>query len=257
MGRVRTAISRSRQAATTLPRRIPGADGDRDHDLVGRVAVEDRADLVGRPEHLQAHGPHVALRRVVVDEADRVGADVRVQLELADDHLAAGAGADDEHAGGPPLASRALRALGQRAAGEPGAAEQRAGEDEVEDHDRARQAVRVGLDRARTAAPGARWRRPGRETAARGRGGGSSATTGGAGRAARAPATCRARRRRPSRRAWSRSDRGSGRRRRGTGAGRRARRLRRRAARRRRTRAPAAGTRGPSGGASRASVRLT
>ena len=41
--------------------------------------------------------PHAALARVVVDEADRARAEVGVELQLADDHLAAGAGADHEH----------------------------------------------------------------------------------------------------------------------------------------------------------------
>ena len=52
---------------------------------------------------------HPALARVVVDEADRGVAEVRVELQLADDHLAAGAGADHQHlvAAGD---ARALRA---------------------------------------------------------------------------------------------------------------------------------------------------
>ena len=82
-----------------------GRRRDRDHDLVGAQAVEDGADLVGRPEHLEALGAHAALARVVVEEADRAGAEVRVELQLADHHLAAGAGADHEH-----LAARRRRA---------------------------------------------------------------------------------------------------------------------------------------------------
>ena len=123
-----------------------GRGGDRDHDLVRGEPVEDRADLVGRAEHLEPLGAHAALARVVVEEADRAGAEVRVQLQLADDHLPAGAGADDEH-----LARRGARAARR---GGRSASERRASrapprntrrEQEVEDHDRARQAVVVGL----------------------------------------------------------------------------------------------------------------
>ncbi len=54
-----------------------GRRGNRDHHLVGRAAVEHLSDLIGGPEHLQALGLHAALSRVVVDEADRPGAEVR------------------------------------------------------------------------------------------------------------------------------------------------------------------------------------
>ena len=123
----------------------PRGRRDRDHDLVRRELVADPADLVGGPEHLEPDRAHVALRGIVVDEADRVGAERRIELQLADHHLAARAGADHEHAARALGAGEPLRALSERSAREPGAAEQGAGEDEVEDHDRAREAVRVGL----------------------------------------------------------------------------------------------------------------
>ena len=50
------------------------------------------------PRTLTPAARHAALARVVVHEPDRAGAEVRVELQLADDHLAAGAGADDQHA---------------------------------------------------------------------------------------------------------------------------------------------------------------
>ena len=86
--------------------------------------------------------PHPALARVVVDEADRGRAEVRVELQLADDHLAAGAGADDEHL--VPLGdARAARGpLDDQPHREPGAGDQQQGEQEVDDRDRARQVVR-------------------------------------------------------------------------------------------------------------------
>ena len=70
--------------------------GDRDHHLVGSPAIQDLPDLVGGAEDLHAR------RRVMprlrgssstkpIARAPRFG----VQLQLADDHLAAGPRADD------------------------------------------------------------------------------------------------------------------------------------------------------------------
>ncbi len=124
----------------------PRRRGDRDHDLVGLGLVEDRLDLRRRPQHLEAEHPHPLLARVVVDEADRGRAQVRVEVHLADDHLTAGAGADDQHlvlgqavAVGRPLDDQPHR--------EAGAGDQEQGEHEVHHRDRARQADLEGLQR--------------------------------------------------------------------------------------------------------------
>ena len=119
--------------------------GDRDHDLVRLGLVEDLGDLLGRAEHLEAASMRIPrLRGVVVDEADRGRAEPRVELQLADDHLPAGAGADDQHLVlGQPLPARG--ALDDQPHREPGAGDQHQRQEEVHHHDRARQRVLEGL----------------------------------------------------------------------------------------------------------------
>ena len=96
------ACERGRRArgrrSTTRPRSSPGAEGIAMTTSSGWNSSRISADLVGGAEHLDAVQPHAALARVVVEEADRAGAEVRVELQLAHDHLAARAGADDQHA---------------------------------------------------------------------------------------------------------------------------------------------------------------
>ena len=101
-------------------------------------------DLLGRAEHLQPQHPHPPLARVVVDEADRGGAEVGVELQLADDHLAAGAGADHQHLvlGHAGAARGPLDDQPHRQAG---AGDQHQRQHEVGHLDRARQRVREGL----------------------------------------------------------------------------------------------------------------
>ncbi len=123
---------------------VAGGRGDRDHHLVGVGLVEDPLDLLGRAEHLQPQHPHPPLAGVVVDEADRGGAEVGVELQLADHHLAAGAGADDQHLV-LGQAGAAARAFDDQPHGEAGAGDQDQGEDEVDHLDRARQRVGEGL----------------------------------------------------------------------------------------------------------------
>ncbi len=72
--------------------------GDRDQHLVGLDVVEHVAELVGGAEHLEpAVHPRALLARVVVDEADRPVAELRVAHDLAQQQPPAVAGADDQH----------------------------------------------------------------------------------------------------------------------------------------------------------------
>ena len=119
--------------------------GDRDDHLVGRLAVEDLADLVRRAEHLHPDGLHAPLARVVVQEADRAGSQARVQPQLAHHHLPARAGADDQHPAGAAAAGGAVGPLGDHPPREAGAAHQDDGEQEVEHDHRPRKVVGVGL----------------------------------------------------------------------------------------------------------------
>ena len=138
-------MSRSRHAATTLARSTPGRGGDRDDHLVGRLAIEDLADLVRRAQHLHPNGVHATLAGVVVQEADRPGAQARVQPQLAHHHLPARAGADHQHPPGAAAAGGAIGSLGDHPPREAGAAQQGDGEQEVEHDHRPRKVVGVGL----------------------------------------------------------------------------------------------------------------
>ena len=80
-----------------------GRRRDRDHDLVGLELVEDPGQIRrrGRAEHLEpVLVLDALLARIVVDEADRPQAELRVADQLADDEPAAVAAADDEHVAG-------------------------------------------------------------------------------------------------------------------------------------------------------------
>ena len=129
-----------------MARSVPGAEGIAITTSSGSVSSRIVVDLLGRAEHLEPEHPHPALARVVVDEADRGRAEVGVELQLADDHLAAGAGADHQHlvlghagAARGPLDDQPHR--------EAGAGDQHQGEHEVHHRDRARQVVVEGLQR--------------------------------------------------------------------------------------------------------------
>src|SRR5213079_1619796 len=78
------------------PAELTGGRRDRDDHLFGTELVEDLADLAGGAEHVDAVQAHAALAGVVIEKADRPRPEVGVELELARDHLAARAGADDE-----------------------------------------------------------------------------------------------------------------------------------------------------------------
>ena len=121
-----------------------GRRRNRDDHLVRRLAVEDRADVVRRAQDLHPGRVHAPLAGIVVQEAHRAGAKARVQPHLAGHHLPARAGADDQHPAGA-AASGAVGPLGDHPPGEPGAAHQDDGEQEVVDDHRPRKVVGVGL----------------------------------------------------------------------------------------------------------------
>ena len=116
--------------------------GDRDDHLGGAHAIEDARQLAGRAEHLVARHAHALLARVVVDEADRRGAQPRVAAQLEGDLLAAVPGAHDQDLVGGPLEDRpARRALDQRPHGEARARREHERQQEVEREDRSRRVV--------------------------------------------------------------------------------------------------------------------
>ena len=105
---------------------LAGRRGDRDHDLVGLRLVEDPVDL-GRwcPSTLTPCRRMPRLRGSSSRKPIALVAEVRVELQLADDHLAARAGADDEDVAAPlPAACAAAGRSMIIRASEPGAADQ-------------------------------------------------------------------------------------------------------------------------------------
>ena len=98
-------MPRARQARTTRARSVPGAEGIA---IVTSSGSTSSRTAAGRacvsPSTLHAVDAQAALARVVVDEADRVEAEVRVAQDLAQHQAPAVAGADDQHA------ARVLRA---------------------------------------------------------------------------------------------------------------------------------------------------
>ncbi len=80
--------------------------GHRDQHLVGLDVLEHARQLLRRAEHGQpAVDPRALLARIVVDEADRPVAQIRVAQDLAQQQPAAVAGTDDQH--GARVAARA------------------------------------------------------------------------------------------------------------------------------------------------------
>ena len=71
---------RPRAATSTIRwRASPGRGRDRDQHLVRAVVAQEARQLVRRPEHADAVDAQVLLARVVVDEADRRGAERRLR----------------------------------------------------------------------------------------------------------------------------------------------------------------------------------
>ena len=119
VGSVRTGMSRSRQAVTTLWRSVPGADGIAMITSSGSASSRTRGSSSVVPSTLQAGHAHALLARVVVDEADRRRAQAGVAAQLEGHLLAAVAGAHDQHLARPRAraAGRAARARPRRARG--------------------------------------------------------------------------------------------------------------------------------------------
>ena len=110
---------------------------DGDQQLVRLVVVQDARQLVGRAEHADALQAHVALLRVVVDQADRRVA--RLALQLADHQLRRVPGAHDEHLSATLHQAERVRPLDERARQHPRPADHGQRDQKVEDRDRARQ----------------------------------------------------------------------------------------------------------------------
>ena len=115
---------RSRQARDHPRAQLARRRRDRDDDLVGLLALQQILDLVRGAQDAQAQEAHAALSRVVVDEADRLDAQRRVELKLAHDHLAARAGADDQRAACLARALLLRRPLDPQARDDPGAGQE-------------------------------------------------------------------------------------------------------------------------------------
>ena len=98
VGSVRTRIPRSRQARTTSIRSRPGADGIAMMTSSGSASSRICGSSRVVPAHAHAVDAQALLERVVVDEADRVQAELRVARQLLADLAPALAGADDQHA---------------------------------------------------------------------------------------------------------------------------------------------------------------
>ena len=135
-GARRSAAARTRSAAcapgrrargrraTTRARSVPGADGIAIRTSSGSTSSSTRAEL--RRSSPSTSSPRSTraplLARVVVDEADRAVAELRVAHDLAQQQAAAVAGADDQHRarvacarGSRAAAARRARATTKRA----------------------------------------------------------------------------------------------------------------------------------------------
>ena len=76
----------------------PATRRHRNDHLVDTPRLHGFGSSDSAPEHRHAVDPLADLDRVIVEKADRVHAQPRIPLHLADDHRAGGAGAGDQHA---------------------------------------------------------------------------------------------------------------------------------------------------------------
>ena len=111
VGSVRTGMPRSRQQRTTFARRMPGAEGIAIVTSSGSTSSRIRPSSFVVPSTRTPSIAQAPLERVVVDEADRLEAQLGVAQDLAQDEAPAVAGADDQQA------ARVLARRGSRAAG--------------------------------------------------------------------------------------------------------------------------------------------
>ena len=103
-----------------LPDASPGRRGHGDNDLGHVKAARDVRDGMAVAQHRHAVDAHVVLAQVVVDEPDRVDAELGIALQLPDDHGARVARAHDQHGLDLPAAALGLGAFpAARARGQP------------------------------------------------------------------------------------------------------------------------------------------
>jgi hypothetical protein len=111
---------RRARGANDLANRSTGRRGHRDHDVRRADRAGDPLQGAQVPEHGHVVEPQAVLSRVVVHHRDRDHAELRVLGQLANDHAASGAGADDDRAAEgvvPRDRAGAARRLAPRAAG--------------------------------------------------------------------------------------------------------------------------------------------
>ena len=120
--------------ANHLPHHLPGRARHGDHDLLDVVLDHELRDLGQRPEHRQVGEPMAVLALVVVHEGDRVEADLRMAQQLLHDHLARGAGADDQRPSGV-LQAAALSPTAKRPTASRGSEAEAVGEETIENED--------------------------------------------------------------------------------------------------------------------------
>ena len=144
VGSVRTGMSRSRHAVTTLSRSSPGRRGDGDDHLVRLGVVQDPRQVVGGPVHAIARTRACRCLRGSSSMKPITALESSGLRRSSQRHLlAAVAGAHDQDLGLGPLNERlAQRALDRRAHQEAGAGDEGQREQEVQRDDAAR---RVGV----------------------------------------------------------------------------------------------------------------
>ena len=123
--------------------RAAGRGRHRDHDLLDAVLLHDALERVHRPEHRQARDPLAMLHDGIVEKPDDVQAELRIALRFPGDHGAGAARAHDQHAlprglaGIAALEEAPLR-FAEHADGEPRAAGERHGQQEIDQQNRSR-----------------------------------------------------------------------------------------------------------------------
>ena len=125
---------------------LAGGGRDRDEDLVRPAVAEQPLQVGDRAEDADPVQPHVALARVVVDEADRGVAERRVAEHLLDHELRRIAGADDERLLAACDDLPGPRPLQQCPREEAGARDEGEAEEQVDEPHSRRDAGRVELE---------------------------------------------------------------------------------------------------------------
>jgi len=113
---------------------------DRNQDLVRLVVAQQVRQVGGRAEHADAVDADVLLARVVIDEADRRVAELRVAVHLADRVARRFAGSDHEHLLAARDEAARRRPLEHRPREQPRPGDEREQDQPVHHRDRAREA---------------------------------------------------------------------------------------------------------------------